>query len=550
MKAEPQEHPATTHSTDPELPPDAFEPVSRRVATFWNMLFAYVYIGLILVRNLLLVPLYLHHLSEREYGAWVSTGGVLGYIMTDFGLLAVLLQQAAVAYGKSDRDGLSRLGGTGLIIAGALSVLTSAVGIVASPFIPRFFPSLDPLEALHLKRTLMVASVGNGSYVLAIAAIGLLRSLQRPFLSGLTRVLAELTGVLVTVSLLMWGWGLPSLAWGLVTRSVLAIGVNLTWLLYIWFRELRISMRWATADALRLIGLSTYQFITFLASGLKDVIDPFMVGVFLGPELALRYTLTIRASELVRNIVNQLSIAMLPSLSHLHGEGRPGHFRTVVLTTFRLQTLAAAIGLAGVLIFNHSFVTLWVGPERYAGTAVTALITIYGLLYLTSVLGYEVLYAMGYFWDLAKIVWLDLVIRLPIMVLLLKYFGPWGATAGLIAGQLVAWNGLLMFFVVRELKLDGRGVRDLLASNLKLTLGPVGLALLFQWLAGLDPLRMAELRATGHRLQGWGIFAVHGVVFVMLQAALAYVLAPDLVRVLRRRGRIDPADAPVDAGAA
>lgn len=531
-------------SSDSE-PAHAFKPVSRRVATMWNIVFAYLFIALVLVRNLILVPFYLHYLSAASLGAWRGTGQVLGYLMTDFGLLAVLLQQVAVAYGKADRQRLERLGGTGLAISMALMVFCTGVGLILSPIVPRFYRTLSVIEASQLTKTLILASIANGGYLLALAAVGMLRSLQRPFLSGLMRVLSEAVGVVVTVVLMKHGWGLPSLGWGLLARTLLAASVNLFWFLWLWIREFKIGFSWSTTDARSLTKLSTYQFVTYLAGGLKDSVDPFLIGVIQKPEIAFSYGATVQASDLVRNqLVNQLSIAMLPSLSHLHGEGRKEHYKRVVILVFHLQAIVGSIGMAGVMVFNKPFVTLLLGQDYYAGSAVTILITIYSLLYLVTILAYEVLYSMGQFWQLAKVVWLDMAIRVPLTVVLVYFFGAWGAALAAIIGQAVAWNGLLLTLVIRQLGMNREELRGLARDTLKIVLAPLLLAVGFWWLGGrLDANRMEMLRDTGHKIQGWLLFASRIGIFLALEAALAYFIAPYLVQLILRRGRIAPVGA-------
>ena len=538
MNIDPVDETSATDSPAPAV----FRPVSRRVATFWNIVFSYVYMGLVIVRNLVLVPFYLHHLTPAEYGAWVATGQVLAYLVTDFGLLAVLFQQVAVAYGQSDRAQLERLGGTGLVISAALALICTAMCLVLSPFIPHFFRTLKPQEVLHLTHTLMIVSGANGGYILALAAVGLMRSLQRPFLSGLVRVLAEVVGIIVTILLLVRGWGLESLAWGLALRTVLGAGVNLSWLLWVWLHEFQIGLRWAASDAWNLGRLSVYQCLTYLAGGLKDTIDPFLIGVILTPEIALMYTLTIRSAEMIRlQLVGPLSAAMIPSLSHLHGEGRRVHFNRVVILMSQLQTLIASIGLGGVLIFNKTFVTLWVGADQYSGMTVTVLIVIYGLLYLTTLLAYEAVYSLGQFWNLAKAVWLDLLIRAPLAVVLIYYFGPWGALAGAIAGQAISYNGYLVVVAVRKLGFTRAELLEMLRDGLKLTIGPLALAGLFWFVGSLDPAKMDALKHSGHKLAAWLQFILHGGIYLAAEVGLAYILAPQLVRMIRSRGRMEPA---------
>ena len=354
------------------------------------------------MRNLVLVPFYLRYLSSAEYGAWVATGQVLAYLVTDFGVLAVLLQQLAVAYGQGNRARLERLGGTGLITSIVIGAVCTIFCLTASPIIPLFLhapcrrgprPDPDAGHRLHRQRGLYTGSCLCRVSQEPAAALPL-RADARAGRAGRRHPDCCPSDPRMGIALAGLGASAADRA-GRQHQYVLA-PVALAC-------EFRFRLRWATADAWSVGKLSVYQGLTYLAGGLKESLDPFLIGVILSPEIALAYTLTTRSSDMIRlQLVGPLSAAMIPSLAHLHGEGRHDHFKRIVITMSKVQTLIASIGLGGVLIYNRSFVTLWVGKEHYAGAAVTALITVYALLYLTAILAYEVLYSMGQFWDLAE----------------------------------------------------------------------------------------------------------------------------------------------------
>src|SRR5262245_32674168 len=107
--------------------PDALlAPVSRRAATFWNV--AFFYAAHVLARNILLVPVFFEHIGREEYNAWLVSGFVVSQITSiDFGVMAVMGQRVAAAYGDRERLRLERAIGGGLA---TLAVLALLVGVV------------------------------------------------------------------------------------------------------------------------------------------------------------------------------------------------------------------------------------------------------------------------------------------------------------------------------------------------------------------------------------------------------------------------------------
>ena len=76
---------------------------SRKKGTIALMATSYVSLALVMVRNLVMIPLYLACIDNRLYGAWLATGSIVTYFgLLDFGLNGVLMQRVASSYGERD----------------------------------------------------------------------------------------------------------------------------------------------------------------------------------------------------------------------------------------------------------------------------------------------------------------------------------------------------------------------------------------------------------------------------------------------------------------
>ena len=497
-----------------------FSPRSRRASTLWSLFFSYANSVLVLVRNLALVPLYLHYIETAEYGAWLATGGVLGYLMVvDFGLMGVLSQQAAVAYGAKDSARLQGLLGTGLTIAAALCGLVMVLGVVVSPFVPMMF-HLKGEMAGRLTLCFLIVALANGLSLLGFAASGVLQSLQRSFVPGLLNVVAEVCSLSVTVVLLFQGWGLYAIAWGLAVRSTVAVLGNFSRFLWVFRVQMGLRLKWVAADAKSLFRLCTYQFATRAAGQLLYGTDPFLVGVIVGPVAAAMYTLSIRAADTVRLFAGQFSGSLMPGMAHLHGEGDLKQLKSITVMALMVQTMLVAVGMGCVLAFNHDFVGLWIGSSNYAGEAVTVLISLAGIGALIGGVAYNIVYAMGGLPSLTRVTWLEVLVKMPLLIVLVYVVGLWGAaTASLVSTTCVA-NVFIFTLLLRNLKFQRPEMRDLACTLGRILLPPILLAVAARIL--LPPTR------------SWRVFAIEAISYGVVALASMALAERRLFSIVRQ----------------
>jgi O-antigen/teichoic acid export membrane protein len=399
----------------------------RRKSTFWTLFFSYGSTLLIIVRNLAMVPLYLKYIDIQTYGAWLATGGVLGYLtIADFGLMGVLTQQTAVTYGSGDRDRLGKLIGTGLGISVVLSLLIGFAALGLFPFISRFM-HITGKSAYDLQMCFLIVALSNSFNLIGYATGGVLKSFQLSFYPSLFYFLSDAGSIVVTYLLICHGWGLYSIALGLVFRGILSSIGSLTSCLLFCYRIIKIKLSWTWEIARQLWSLSIYQLAIRCGAILLTNTDAFLVGVLLGPKIAGFYVLTIRAPGLVKSLASGFGDAIMPSMAHLFGEGNINRFKEVTLVAIKIQTILAVSGIAGIIGFNKPFVALWIGPEMYAGTAINTMFGFYCALYIIGGVMFHALYASGEILYISKLVWMETAIRIPLTVILLYFGHLWGA---------------------------------------------------------------------------------------------------------------------------
>ena len=415
------------------------------MAARWSLLFLYTSLSLVIIRQLILIPLYLrlpnpqHPFIEfHEWGAWEATGGVLVYLtIVDFGIMGVITQRTSAIYGAGNLQQLGDAIGTGLLIALALSALAFGLAASLAPFVPLALGLVGD-EANRISWCFFIVASANGLVLFAAATGGVLRGFQRPIAPGLIWLLADLLSIVVTVCLLYGHFGLFSIAVGLLARGTFAaLASGLACLHYCCFR-MRLRLAWARDEARSFGRLAVTNFSARTASAVISGSDIFLVGAILGPVGSGMYALTIRAHDLVRSVAGNLGQALMPGMAHLFGEKDRARLSEVTFAALKLQAVTAAIGLGGVVAFNKSFLTLWVGPERFGGQLLTLLMAVWCAGYILGSIPAYLLISVGDFRALARVVWLEAVFRFPSSLICISSFGLIGSPIAALFAQTIS----------------------------------------------------------------------------------------------------------------
>lgn len=483
-----------TSSPSEPLPPDSsisqgggtlpqddaiLQPVSRRSAAIWNTIFSYVAMVLVIARNLALVPLYLQYIGKEEYNAWLVTGAVLMQLTSvDFGLMGVLLQQTAAAYGSRHRDQLQKLIGTGLVLAAFVSLVVGGIAAAVSPILPSLI-DVRPDVGRRLTTCFLIVAFANAVQLLGFAFGGLLRSLQRTVFPGLFVVLSELASLGATLYLVITGWGMYAIVIGLVIRAVVEVSGTSGTFFWIIVRHLKLRPRWDWQQVRRLWRYSIYQFLTQVAGRIKTTIDSFFIGVFLGKEVGGSYALTTRAHDTVRMFSQAFGGSVGSPLAHLHGEGNITRFKEVIFSLFKVTVLTGVIGYGCVIAFNQTFMLLWVGPHIYSCALINVLAAFSGIAYSLLMVPYEALFTRAGFSAIARVVWIEVIVRIAVMIWLLRTIGVMGAPLSSLLCQIFLILIPLTWINAKALHFTRAELGSSIGSMLKLLAGPLILAAAF-----------------------------------------------------------------------
>jgi len=483
----------------------------------WSALFGYGSLGIALARNIFLVPLYLRYISVGEFGAWLATGGALVQILvSDLGLTGVLTQRVAHRFGGRAGRHLGALIGAGLTNSLALALILTAICVALAPFLPAT-QGLTPVQSRRVMDCFLLAVGANCLGVVSSAATGVLRSLQRALGAGLVALTADVASVVVTIlALLLGNAGLYALPLGMLIRSLVSLAGSLGLLATLCAREPDLRPGFSWKESRELWHNSLQFFLTSVGMRLQSNANTLCVGAIAGPESAAAYGLTVRAHETLLLLIQQLNVALVPSLAHLVGAEQPTRFRELLLRLLPTMAALVATGAGVIIALNASFVSLWVGARFFAGQGVTALMAAAAAAAVISYVAYDALLARGEFRVIARIFIVAGLVHVALLLALLR-FGMWGAPlAMLIATGL--WGTTLWRRVAADVQIGAREL-PVLGTDL--------LVVLFAGVVGAAVVRLGFPVITS-----WTQLFVAAVVCLLVSAGAILLLRPNLRRLL------------------
>ncbi|MEO7189963.1 MAG: oligosaccharide flippase family protein [Vicinamibacterales bacterium] len=346
--------------------------MTRSSAARANVLGSAATVVISIAQAFLLMPLCLAVLGKHVYGAWLAAAELLTWIqLLDFGIPNLMTQRIGAAVGSGDRAASGRWFSTGLLILVGIAALLLLAGLVASPLITAW-AQVPAAEASRFTACFRVAVVASGLLLLFNAFVSLARGLQRTTLINAASVGGAVTNLVVSLQLLLLGWGLWALAAGLAARAFVSIAGGL--LMY--WRVARDGHlagcrpdRAVSAEILSLAPPMAGASVGYLLANYSEIM---LVTTLFGPGSAAVYALTRRAVDGIKSLLDTIAWGVYGGFAHLVESADRSRSRVVLADVLSLRFGAACLAGAIYLAVNEGFVVRLYGTENFGGLWLTA----------------------------------------------------------------------------------------------------------------------------------------------------------------------------------
>lgn len=446
--------------------------MGRIRTTQWNLFFNYAAFALVVVQGIILVPLYLQHIPLTQYGAWIASGNVLAWLtILDPGVSTVLMQRISYSYGARQFEDIVPFGIAGVLVSILIACALFIIGLSVAATIPEWLQLADGNDSMALQSAFAVAVAGTGLLILSFSVVAINQGLQSSIGIGLIYVAANVAAILVTIGMLLLGYGLLALAMAIVTRGGGMLLGNVLYLMWR-LRRLKVSPHLSFKKVRELCRLSSYSFLGRLSSTLAQNCEAFVVSRFIGVEQAAVLSLTRRAPDSSRMLVERPAVSFMPAVAHMLGEGDVDKARRIILRLIRLQLWIGGLLVSGFLSLNDDFVRLWVGQHLFAGKAINFAVCIAFVFGVWTASLSNLAFALGNVKGNSLVAAVEGAMAVMLVVVGTYWFGMYGAVIGPILASVALGSWYYPKALASRLKAQPGDRRSLFHEGL-ITLGSV-----------------------------------------------------------------------------
>ena len=380
-----------------------------------------------------ITPYIIRGLGQELYGAWGMIQQILAYFsMTDFRGPTTLRFLLSLKQHEVDEDSKQRLIGATLILWGICMPVTIALGIGLVYFASDIIRTA-PVNQAPVRIALAVLLVNSViDRVLAIP-MHILNAQNMDYLGMGINTMMVLGGSLLSALAIWLGFGITGLAVATMF-NVMLISNALPWM----------SPR--LPDRAKFVSFSkTSAWLLFIGIGnmLTYTTGTMLVGLVLGPSTAAVYVTSGMVMSMIGEPMYQVISSGNPGLMGLCGQQNWERVAQVRKEMYFLLIFFMSLLGTGIIALNGAFLTLWVGPQFYGGTILTAGIVLSMVVLFLSRIDLLITDAMLFLHEKTYAFFCAGLIVVSTAVIFLKLWGINGMVVSTLLGNLfllvIAW---------------------------------------------------------------------------------------------------------------
>lgn len=432
----------------------------------WNLIFRYTNIILAFVQGLLLVPLYLNYIPVEIYGAWLASGNLLAWISTiDPGLTVVLSQQVSTFYGKGKFEELGKIIASGLILSSLVLIIALSFGFFSSFFLLDILNLSSDIDYLIILEAFKYAFIGASLMLFSFSFSAINYGLQGSLSVGLINATTTILSIILTITLLYYGYGLMAIVYSLVFSGFSLSICNFLYLLYRLYNE-KIVISFSLTRLIHLSKLLSFTFFSRASGIISNNIDLLLIQRFLGPEIVTSFALSKKSIDISKELINQPVVAYQPVISNLVGMNEIDKLRKMLSRLIIILTWTTIFIIGGMISLNSEFVSLWVGESFYIGSYINLIICFSAFLMIfTQSAGYFSV-SLGDIKKNSVAGALQSLLYIPLIYFGLKYFGLYGLVFAPIISMLVTTSWYYPISIQKLIKFSPNDIRIFMNQTL------------------------------------------------------------------------------------
>jgi Na+-driven multidrug efflux pump len=433
---------------------------SRKKNTFIHLAFSYVNFTIAFFNGILIVPLYLRYIDATTYGVWLATGNILTWLtIADPGTSNVTIQRIAKTAGRANQNILPYQTSSSIVISFLASSLCLVAGLVVSGYLGSIMNLKDPAVIAEAQTAFRIAMIAVSIALFEYSIYAILTGLQQQFFTGIARTIGRLMGIVTSVVMVIQGFGIKSIAVGVLVTNVITLGLNASFLL-----RKNISLKWSGRYFISYTKIFSLTFFSRVSGVLYENIDLILVSRFLSPAVVAHLEITRRPMKYLQGFLVAPSQSLMATLSNYFGENKPAQARALIeklLIGFLCVFFVTGLGF---MMFNETLITLWVGKEYFIGSEINTILSLGIVLTMFNYILSNINVSLGNIKGVSYAGIVNSVIGLLLMLVLGYTIG----LAGIVIAPIITIIGCQMWYYLLYVN---RKIR--LSPSLWLTFGKV-----------------------------------------------------------------------------
>lgn len=414
-----------------------------------------------------MVPLYLKYIPRDVYGYWLATGNIIAWIaLIDPGYSQVIQQKVAFHYGSGEKKLLGQYAYLGIILNLFIICFILLVGLIIYFFFNNIFPNIDNSINLSLQKAFGYTLIGTvlmlSYYIIGTINYGLQSSLG----IGIITTIGNFGGLAANIYFLINGYGVISFGIASIIRGALYLFLSLLYMKWRFSLE-NISLSYNKSLLKDFLGLIGFNFLGKLGNTLSQQLNSFVIAKSISPIEVTTLKFSQSVPDLSKLFFIRPASALMPSITHLAGEGANDRIQIVLLRFLNYLIWASGLALMGFILFNKAFITLWVGASFYGGDLLNLLIVFLLFLTLFTYSFSNIVFALGNIKKNSLVQFSQALIYIPLLLLGSKFFGLEGVVIAAIIAELsiAGWYYPLTFF--KKIRVGSQVIKKVIIELIK-----------------------------------------------------------------------------------
>ena len=394
--------------------------MSKYSASLFNYIFNSINAIVMIVNGIIMVPLYFKFMPVSTYGAWLATGNVVAMLgLIESGFASVITQKMSVAIAEKNENKFFQLAGANIYTALLMAIIFFLVGLSISPFIASWVNAEESIQ--HSITIAFIISLGSAAISLIVSLFGAFPQVwQETKAVGIITTVVNIVGVISLIIYLFKGFGVVSLAMAYLTRALLNLIGQGSWILMKW-KKLKLPKPIFNLIVTKdLFKDCFYPFLSRTSGVIMGNSQSFIIAMFISPTLAAVYDITSKIAFVACNFVGMVNGSFFGLFSLTFASKNKKEINNLIksVSTFFITALFSALLYS--LVFTKSIVYFWVGLDKYGGDLLLTFIVI--ALLVTQLKQYfnNLLYTGGLINKSAKLDVISMIIYVALLLVIVK----------------------------------------------------------------------------------------------------------------------------------